>query len=99
MIAIIGREDEVAGFALCGVVSRTAKDAVEAAKALRELAKDATILIITGEFADALRSDIEEIEAQENAPIVVEIPGRHHDVKRDRIRELIKRTIGVELRG
>ena len=99
MIGVIGRRDEVAGFALCGAICVGTDDAIEAALALRRFIGRVRLLIITEEFAEALRKDIEEIEEHPDAPIIVEIPGRYMRSERDRIKEIVKKAIGVEIRG
>ncbi|RLF49951.1 MAG: hypothetical protein DRN20_00565 [Thermoplasmata archaeon] len=97
MIVFIGRRDEIAGFALCGVRVYDVEDAIGAAKVLRECVSHAKMIIISGEYADALSQDIEEIEKMKNAPIIVPIPGRYRDVGRDRIKDVIRRAIGIEI--
>ena len=97
-IAVFGDRHTVLGFSLAGVEGKVADD--HPAETLKEfmLNDDLGVLIITTGVADMLRSEVEYWKKQKNLPIVMEIPEFGKEVKEDRIRNLIKRAVGMEVR-
>jgi len=98
-IAVFGDRHTVLGFSLAGVEGKVAGE--HPGEMLREfmLQEDLGVLIITGGVAEMLRSEVEYWKRQKNLPIVVEIPEFGKEVKEDRIRKLIKRAVGMEIKS
>jgi len=101
-IAVIGDIDTVVGFKLAGVsLSFQVSDEKEAEKALRTLASrpDVGLIIINERFAEALRHIIKDLSQRPDL-VIVEIPDKKGPLpkKTDPIRELIRTTLGVEIK-
>jgi len=102
-IAVIGDIDTISGFRLAGVKNSYAvKDAKEAEKLLFELSKNPEIVIValTERLANELQHAIEKITKVSEYPLILTIPDKKGPIERevDPIVQLIKRTIGVEVK-
>lgn len=103
-IAVIGDRETVMGFRLTGVRRYyEVSSEEEARRALEDISNspDIGIVIITERIAEKVRDDLERIRGRGKRliPIVIEIPDRFGPMpeRRDVVRELIRRAIGVEL--
>jgi V/A-type H+-transporting ATPase subunit F len=101
-IAVVADQDTAIGFKLAGVgLVYPVKSVEDARELLERLSKrdDVGTIIITERIADNLRDVIKELYKKPSL-IVVEIPDKHGPIERevDPIRELIRTTLGVELK-
>ncbi len=101
-IAVIGDLDTAIGFRLAGVsLSYHVTNEKEAEKVLKEVASrsDVGLIIINERFAEALRPLIRELSERPDL-VIVEIPDKKGPLPRktDPIRELIRATLGVEIK-
>jgi len=101
-IAVIADQDTVIGFKLAGVgLIYPVTSIEEARRALERLSKrdDIGTIIITERLADNLRDLIKELY-KKTSLIIVEIPDKYGPIERevDPIRELIRTTLGVEIK-
>lgn len=95
---VIGDEDTVLGFSLCGVEGQIVKDKEDAIhgweKAISN--KDNAVIIITTDAAFYIRETVDKFLFSETFPLVVEISS--HDGKRGKdLRSLVNEAIGVSL--
>lgn len=102
-IAVIADIDTVSCFKLAGVKNcYPVKDAKEAEKRLFELSKnpDVAIIVLTERVAEGVQYSIEKIAREQIYPIILAIPDKKGPMERkvDPIAQLIKRTIGVEVK-
>jgi vacuolar-type H+-ATPase subunit F/Vma7 len=97
-IAVIGDRHTVLGFSLAGV------EGAEPGSDPRETLlnymdqEDLGVLIITSGVADLLRKDIEHLKKERNFPIVVEIPEHGKEITVDRINDLLKKAVGMDIK-
>lgn len=98
-IAVFGDRHTVLGFSLAGIEGKVAGE--NAKETLSEFMRNEElgVLIITTGVAENLRTEVEYWKRQKNLPIVVEIPEFGKEVKEDRIRNLIKRAVGMEIKA
>jgi len=101
-IAVIADQDTAIGFKLAGVgLIYPVTSIEEARRALERLSKrdDIGTIIITERLADNLRDLIKELY-KKTSLIIVEIPDKYGPIERevDPIRELIRTTLGVEIK-
>jgi len=101
-IAVIADQDTAIGFKLAGVgLIYPVTSVKEARRTLERLSKrdDIGTIIITERLADSLRDVIKELY-KKTSLIIVEIPDKHGPIARevDPIRELIRTTLGVEIK-
>ncbi|MHA1722713.1 MAG: V-type ATP synthase subunit F [Candidatus Baldrarchaeia archaeon] len=101
-IAVIADQDTAIGFKLAGVgLTYPVTSIEEARRALERLSKrdDIGTIIITERLADNLRDLIKELY-KKTSLIIVEIPDKYGPIERevDPIRELIRTTLGVEIK-
>ena len=101
-IAVIADQDAAIGFKLAGVgLTYPVTSIEEARRTLERLSKrdDIGTIIITERLADNLRDLIKELY-KKTSLIIVEIPDKYGPIERevDPIRELIRTTLGVEIK-
>ncbi len=98
-LLVIGDENAVFGFALLGVEGRTVRTAEEARQALHEaLARpEVAIVLLTEDWADALRDEVERLKATTLHPLIVEVPASRPGVERPTLRQLVQRALGVRI--
>lgn len=96
-IAVLGDRHSVLGFALAGVEAR--EPGPHPVKVLDEFMSrdDLGILVITSEIAGTLRHEIAHWKRQKNFPIIVEIQEFGKERTEDRIGELLKRAVGMDI--
>ena len=96
-IAVLGDRHTVLGFALAGVEGKEAGE--HPLKILDEFMsrEDLGILIITSEIAETLGREISYWKKQKHFPIVVEIQEFGKELTKDRIGELLKRAVGMDI--
>jgi V/A-type H+-transporting ATPase subunit F len=98
-IFVIGDENAVFGFRLLGVEGWTVRSADEAHSALESsLARDdLRILLVTEEWAHAMRRDLDRLRMTLPSPLIVEIPGSRRLEARPSLRALIQQALNVRL--
>lgn len=96
-IAVLGDRHTVLGFALAGVEGK--EPGTHPLKILDEFMgrEDIGILIITSEIAETLKREISRWKREKHFPIIVEIQEFGKDLTSDRIGELLKRAVGMDI--
>lgn len=96
---VIGDENAVFGFRLLGVEGWAVHSAAEAHSALDSaLARtDLKIVLVTDEWAQALRHELDRLRTTLPSPLIVEIPGSRHLEARPSLRALIQQALNVRL--
>ena len=100
-VAIIGDIDVVSGFRLGGVkraeVANSAEEAVAAFDKI--LDEEISIIIITQVLANEIRNHINRKIGSSVLPMIIEIPDKDgsSEGSSDKMADLIKRVIGVEM--
>lgn len=102
-IAVIADRDTAVYFRLAGIKdSYPVKDPQEAERKLIEIAQnpEIAVIIIAEILAEKLQHTIAKITERRLYPLIISIPDKHGPIPRkiDPIAELIKRTVGVEIR-
>ena len=102
-ISVIGDVDTISGFRLAGVKNSYAvKDAREAEKILLDLSRNPEIVmvVLTERLANELPQVIQKITKASEYPLILTIPDKKGSVEKgvDPMVQLIKRTIGVEVK-
>jgi|TARA_B100000959_G_C14936053_1_gene605784 V/A-type H+-transporting ATPase subunit F len=102
-ISVIGDSTTVLGFKLAGVKTAIkTKDSKEALEALKNQFNnpDIGLIIITEQYADKLRDEINRLTEGVMTPLIVEIPNKDGTIDRkvDPIKELVRRAVGVEIK-
>lgn len=102
-ICVIGDLTTTTGFRLAGVSeSYEVTEPKEALLKLEGLVKDEDVglIIITENIGDSLREEINTLTEGKITPLIVEIPDKKGPLeeRRDPIRELIKKAVGVEIK-
>jgi len=94
---VIGDDHAVAGFRLLGVDGRAVRSAGEAHRALEAaLARnELSIILITEDYAHALRNDLERLRAALPSPLIVEIPASRSTDARPSLRDMIQQALGL----
>ncbi|NHV11947.1 MAG: V-type ATP synthase subunit F [Candidatus Verstraetearchaeota archaeon] len=99
-VALIADFDTTVGFKLAGLKKAyTISDGKEAEEVIRKLSKasEVRIIIITESLANQIRQYIKELYKKE-FPIIVEIPDKGgFSTTAEFIRNIIKKTIGIEV--
>lgn len=94
-IVALGDQETLTALRLAGI-----QDTYETKEEFNEVCNDTTVglILITEKLARELASQINEIRMQKLFPIIVEIPDKEGpEHKKDRIGQIIKRAVGVEL--
>lgn len=96
-IAVIGDRHTVLGFQLAGAEGTVPTN--DPQKTLDEYMNrdDLGVLIVTCGIADELRSQISRWKREKNFPIIVEIQEFGKELTTDRIGELLKRAVGMDI--
>lgn len=102
-IGVIGDFETVTGFRLAGIKDAyEVEELSEAVDLLKGIVKNEEIglIIITEKIADDIRDEIKELFEKRITPLLVEIPDKNGPIekKRDPIKELIRRAVGVEVK-
>lgn len=102
-IVAIADTDTVVGLRFAGVKDSYIVETPEEAKeALHKVFQDESVglIILTERVSDQLRETITDYTSQHTFPVVVEIPDKHGTEKgrRDPIRDIIRRAVGIELK-
>lgn len=96
-VAVFGDRHTVLGFSLAGVEGTEPGDHPrDTLNGLMER-DDLGVLIITQGIAESLRTDITGWKQRKHFPIIVEIPEFGSEPGRDRIGELLKRAVGMDI--
>ena len=95
-VSVIGDKDTVTGFRLAGIDGRVATSKEDAVKAIEENS-DAGILIINEKIASLARDSLDDMSIRD-FPLVVEIPDREGPSGEDRIAEIFKQAVGLEMK-
>ncbi len=97
--AVIGDEETVLGFGMAGVTGFSVRDKQETEEVFKSVIQKERfgIIIITEEYADKIRSLVDQYIFSKEFPLIVEIPDRKGK-KKDRpgIRELVNNAIGIK---
>ncbi|HEC88260.1 MAG TPA: V-type ATP synthase subunit F [Thermoplasmata archaeon] len=93
-ISLIGDEDTIALFKLAGI-----SECYNNADKFDEIVnnEETAILLLTYEFAEKLRNKIIRHRLMKELPIIVEIPGKRKIERKDTIKSLIIRAVGIEV--
>ncbi len=96
-VAVLGDRHTVLGFALAGVEGK--EPGSHPLKILDDFMSrdDLGILIITSEISETLKHEIAQWKMQKHFPIVVEIQEFGKELSGDRIGELLKRAVGMDI--
>ncbi|KXB01060.1 hypothetical protein AKJ43_03705 [candidate division MSBL1 archaeon SCGC-AAA261D19] len=101
-IASITDSTTAVGLRLGGIKeTHEAEDIVEAGELFEELVKkEIGILIITEKLAQGMRKKINKFTEEKERPIIAEIPDKGGPIpeRKEVIRTLIKRAVGVEIK-
>ncbi|MFQ5762009.1 MAG: V-type ATP synthase subunit F [Candidatus Bathyarchaeia archaeon] len=101
-VAVVAEPDVATAFRISGINrSHGVKDAKEAADLLYKLAEDTevAIIIVTEKLAEEVKSVLDTL-SKRVYPTIITVPGREGPAaeKVSPIMELVKRTIGVEIK-
>ena len=96
-VAVLGDRHSVLGFTLAGIEGK--EPGPHPMKILDEyMARDDLgILIITSEIAQTLKHEIAHWKREKHFPIIVEIQEFGKELTEDRIGELLKRAVGMDI--
>ncbi len=101
-ITVIGDNETVTGFRLAGIRSAYSVKTQTIKEVLGKVLSDGKteIIVITENFANFLREDIEKIK-ERGRPIIVEVPDKNgpQGYAQKSIQEIIKRAVGIEIGG
>ena len=98
--SIIGDEDTVLGFGIVGVLGKIATNEEETRRAFQEVLedKDVSIIIITEQLADKIRTLVDRYLLTQSFPLIVEIPDRQGRLPgRPGIKEMVNAAIGIKI--
>ena len=98
-LLVIGDENGVFGFALLGVEGRVVHSAEEARQALEEAlaSREPGIVLLTEEWAEAMRDEVDRLKATVLEPLILEIPASRPITVRRSLHELVQRALGIRL--
>lgn len=98
-IFVIGDRDTVLGFGLWGAGGKAVDNAEEARKELEEALQNEEIalLLITRDWADAMRERIDRLKMESLHPMVMEIPGKAAAPPGRTLAQLVRRAIGIKI--
>jgi len=96
-IAVIGDQHTVLGFRLAGAEGK--EPGAKPSETLDEFMQrdDLGVLVITSELAKSLRKNIQRWKMEKHFPIIVEIQEFGNDMDEDRIAQLLKRAVGMNI--
>ena len=97
---VIGDEETVLGFSLCGVEGRVVSTRTECVEAVRSALsrRDVGIVLVTERVANLARDLLESLIYGATFPLVLEIPDRRGPLEgRPTVRELARSAIGVSV--
>lgn len=96
-VCVIGDPDTVAGLHLAGARGFAVQTAEEAREVLEnELSQEnCRLLLITRDWADALREDVERLKVESLQPVVFEIPSRDGKMPEPGVAEIVRNAVGI----
>ena len=97
---VIGDEETVLGFSLCGIEGRVVSTRVGCGQALESALTggDVGVILITERVANLARDLLEPLIYGARFPLILEIPDRHGPLEgRPTIREVARSAIGVSV--
>ena len=102
-IVAIADSDTVIGLRFAGVKDSYPVETPEEAKeALRKTFQDESVglIILTEKLGDQLRDIIVDYTSQHTFPVVIEVPDKRGTEKgrRDPLKDMIRRAVGIELK-
>ena len=94
----IGDHDMITGFRLVGVAGAEVSTVAEARIALSKVLSnpDAALIIVSEEFSNEMRDEIEKLRQNRITPLIVEIPGSKGSNRKTRMTDLIRRSLGIK---
>jgi len=98
-IAVIGDRHTVLGFRLAGTEGTEPGEDPRITLEEHMEREDLGVLIITSELAGSLKKDIARWKREKHFPIIVEIQEFGKIMTEDRIGELLKRAVGMDITG
>jgi V/A-type H+-transporting ATPase subunit F len=99
-IVAMGDKDTTIAFKLVGVESKEVNEG-NIRESFKSTCSDNSvgILVITQRLAESIRNEIDLWRYHYNLPIIVEVPDKKGRLAIDPLARLIKKTIGIELKG
>ena len=94
---VIGDSLMVTGFRLVGVEGAEVTSVDQAREALSNVFKrsDIAIVILSEEFSSQMQDEIENMRSNRITPLIVEVPGSSGTEDKNKISELLSKTLGV----
>lgn len=98
-VYVIGDENAVLGFALVGVEGQVVRTLPEARAALEAALdrRDVAIVLVTEEWADQMRAEVDELKMTILEPLILEIPSMHGGRRPSSLRALVQQALGINL--
>jgi len=98
-IYVIGDENTILGFSLMGIDGEIVRSVVEARSVLDEAVEmdEVKIILITEQWAAAMRERVDQLKGQMAEPLVLEIPGSAPEAEGQSLRELVEEAIGIRI--
>ena len=96
---VIGDNDMITGFRLVGLEGQEVTSLQEARTALSSASKrrDVAIVIISEEFSNQIRQDIDKIRQEHITPLILEVPGRKGPSGETKLSDLVSKTLGIRV--
>ena len=100
-LLVIGDDHAVYGLGLLGVAGRVVETAPAARQALEEAiaASDVDIIMLTEQWANALRDEVDRLRVATISPLILEIPSMDATAARPTLRETVQAALGIHLEG
>jgi V/A-type H+/Na+-transporting ATPase subunit F len=96
---VIGDNNMITGFRLVGVEGVEVTSVDMARQALTEALdrNDVALILISQQFSEQMRSDIDKMRSERVTPLIVEIPGSVGPASTLKMSELVSRTLGIKI--
>ena len=96
---VIGDHDMITGFRLVGIkgVEVSSADAARQALAKALGRRDLAIVVVSEEFSNQIRDDIDKARLDRNSPLIVEVPGSMGPSGETTLSNLISKTLGMRI--
>jgi vacuolar-type H+-ATPase subunit F/Vma7 len=96
---VIGDNNMITGFRLVGVEGVEVTSVDMARQALREALErsDVALILISQQFSEQMRSDIDKIRIERVTPLIIEIPGSIGPTSTLKMSELVSKTLGIKI--